>query len=365
MRFRLPPCVLFCAALALVSIPTLVAAQAPSACPAPEARQFDFWIGEWNVVNRGLTAEGWVETGRATTKVFPVLDGCAIVELWRGTAWNRKTLGFSVRNFNPETGKWFLLLNWPDAGVPDFGSLEGVFNHGRGEFFLDATDAQGKPEKKRYTFSDATPDSLRWDAARSGDDGKSWTTYWIMEFTRRDPMSDLPLWNGAWLADGRSRLCTQAQAAQLDFLAGGWEGTERRESKQWGTPVDTSSQHSVRMHVLPILEGCASLEFAEVSGPDPYERFAVRAWSPQQERWIQYEMNTGDSAFIQSSGVASEKGIEFHSTEGREGPGGLAWQLSDDGTLTREETLNVGNGAVATRSSWRLKATAHGVHPPP
>ncbi|NIQ57389.1 MAG: hypothetical protein GWN71_29565, partial [Gammaproteobacteria bacterium] len=36
----------------------------------------------------------------------------------------------------------------------------------------------------RYTFSDITPASLRWDDAYSTDGGETWTHNWIMEFTR-------------------------------------------------------------------------------------------------------------------------------------------------------------------------------------
>lgn len=121
-------------------------------CDRPEARQFDFWVGEWNVLNKRLTDDGsWAEMGRATARVYPVAGGCALVEHWQGTAWGQKIIGFSLRAFDPQSGKWHLVLAWPGKDRPSFGTLEGAFRHGRGEFFQTRKTDDGKDLLVRYS----------------------------------------------------------------------------------------------------------------------------------------------------------------------------------------------------------------------
>jgi len=52
----------------------------------PEARQFDFWVGEWSVNNRFFQDNGsWVDGGSARVKIFPILDGKAILDAARAS----------------------------------------------------------------------------------------------------------------------------------------------------------------------------------------------------------------------------------------------------------------------------------------
>ena len=53
-------------------------AETKSPC-APEARQFDFWVGEWNVT----TAEG---QQAGTNSIRLILDDCVLQETWAGAA---------------------------------------------------------------------------------------------------------------------------------------------------------------------------------------------------------------------------------------------------------------------------------------
>ena len=68
--------------------PSLLAAQetapaaAPKACAAPEHRQFDFWIGEWEV-----TTPNGAPAGR--NRIESILDGCALRESWTGAKGRR------------------------------------------------------------------------------------------------------------------------------------------------------------------------------------------------------------------------------------------------------------------------------------
>ena len=46
--------------------------------------------------------------------------------------------------------------------------------------------ANGADIAVRFIWSDITPRSARWEQAFSPDDGNTWETNWIMEFTRRE-----------------------------------------------------------------------------------------------------------------------------------------------------------------------------------
>jgi hypothetical protein len=176
----------------LLLVAALVAPASPKTgtCTSPQARAFDFWIGNWSIEQRILREDGtWLEE-KAKTSVSPALEGCALVEHWEGTVqffWEgmkkpEPMKGLSVRAYDPGTGKWS--ISWMDTRSPRFGApYEGTFDGGKGEFFREWETPQGK-RRGRITFSDTGPDSVHWDLAVSRDEGKIWSTIWIMEMRR-------------------------------------------------------------------------------------------------------------------------------------------------------------------------------------
>ena len=48
----------------------------PMPCSAPEARQFDFWLGEWDLT--------WGKDGRGKNVITSIYDGCVIQERFDG-----------------------------------------------------------------------------------------------------------------------------------------------------------------------------------------------------------------------------------------------------------------------------------------
>ena len=61
--------------------PGLARAQvANPTCAAPEARQFDFWLGDWAIEQRILRQDGSYAEFPARTSVRPAAAGCALVE---------------------------------------------------------------------------------------------------------------------------------------------------------------------------------------------------------------------------------------------------------------------------------------------
>jgi len=94
------------AAAGLVGATTQGAAQAAAnapppaaraaACTSPEFRQFDFWVGEWEVTKRDGQIAG-------VNHITPILRGCVLHEDWRGAQGGT---GQSFNIYDAATGKW-------------------------------------------------------------------------------------------------------------------------------------------------------------------------------------------------------------------------------------------------------------------
>lgn len=263
-----------------------------------EARQFDFWIGEWSITNRFFRdGQGWVEDGRSVAKIYSILDGKAILEYWNGDqVGGRDIRGFSLRYFDRDKDRWVLALNWPGQDSPSFGQLEGRFRHGRGEFRAEGTDANGNSSITRYSFSDIGPDSFRWDDGVSTDGGRTWRGSWIMEFSRTAPEAEWPaLGDPFHTFHGRTR-CTQEGARQLDSSLGRWQGMLTAEDGST-TPVTLEGRE--------VLDGCAIMQLAWFGeGPEALEVFQLASYFPRFDGWavLQLDDQAGTGYRYQTGG---------------------------------------------------------------
>jgi hypothetical protein len=163
----------------------------PAACASAEAREFDFWIGDWKIDQRILRADGSWLSLPARTSVSSVLEGCALLERWQGEVqfdWEQMQRpeamrGLSLRSYDPKQGQW--QIHWMDTRHPLFGApFVGGFRDGRGEF-LRAPASAGDPQT-RIVFSDVRAGSVHWELAISRD-GQKWTTVWTMDMRRSAP----------------------------------------------------------------------------------------------------------------------------------------------------------------------------------
>jgi hypothetical protein len=147
---------------------------------------FDFEIGSWTTrlsrLLRPMTGSTeWVDY-EGTSVVRTVWGGLAnLVELdVKGPAGRIQAL--SLRLYNPETGQW--TLNFAGSGS---GSMTppaiGAFTDGRGEFYGEEM-LDGRPILVRFSISDITPSSCRFEQTFSDDGGKSWEPNWIAIDTR-------------------------------------------------------------------------------------------------------------------------------------------------------------------------------------
>ncbi len=140
-----------------------------------ESRQFDFWIGEWDVFDptRGMGRAG-------SSRIERILGQCVLLENWTGA------LGGSGKSFNlwnPDTGCW--QQTWVDdsgrATYYDRSRIEGASI----VFLADAKGPGGAPLLLRLTFTPLGPDEVRQWGENSSDGGATWTTAYDLLYRRR------------------------------------------------------------------------------------------------------------------------------------------------------------------------------------
>lgn len=145
-------------------------------CSLPEARQFDFWIGEWSLEWTGEDGE----TLEGTNLIRTLLSGCVIEEQFK--ALKSQFQGMSVSSYNPTWGKW--QQTWVD-NQQNYLDFVGEFKDGK--MVLERnTQVDGKDIVQRMVWYNISADELDWNWERSDDNGKSWTILWKIHYTRKN-----------------------------------------------------------------------------------------------------------------------------------------------------------------------------------
>ena len=144
--------------------PESAPAPAPApACTAPEYRQFDFWVGDWNVVSGDRTA--------GTNEVRAIHGGCALQENWRG-AGEGGINGTSLNAYDRATGRWH--QTWIDSGGTLL-RLEGGLVDGAMVLAGDQPGVGARGVRHRISWTPNPDGSVHqlWEASQDG--GLSWT----------------------------------------------------------------------------------------------------------------------------------------------------------------------------------------------
>lgn len=168
---------------------TLTIAQTPASAPpcrASESRQFDFWLGTWDLTGRARTQPGadqWRET-RSTNTIRSTLDGCVVLESFENLD-PMKWAGMSVSMWNPQTRAW--QQTWVDS-QGSYIALSGEFSDGKMVLTtLPRTLPNGATAVNRMVFHDIALNGLTWDWQLSRDGGRSWEVMWSITYRRRRP----------------------------------------------------------------------------------------------------------------------------------------------------------------------------------
>lgn len=145
---------------AMAQTPAPAPARMP--CAAAEYRQFDFWVGEWDVKTPAGKVAG-------TSRIELINGGCAIQEHWTGNGPSR---GTSFNFFETSTGLWNQL--WLDNSGLVL-RLSGGLQDGKMVLENASPSAGGRTTRQRIIFSPLDSGRVRQFWEQSSDDGKSWT----------------------------------------------------------------------------------------------------------------------------------------------------------------------------------------------
>jgi hypothetical protein len=153
---------------------------------AERPRDFQFLQGDWRVSHRYLRAtpqgNAWTDAV-GTCSHRPAMDGWANVEEYRFDAPSGSYRAVGLRSYDASNGQWFVW--WLDGRDPSATldpPMQGKFANG-GATFYGQIEIKGHPTRVRFQWS-PLPSAPRWEQAYSADDGKTWETNWIMQFSR-------------------------------------------------------------------------------------------------------------------------------------------------------------------------------------
>ena len=139
---------------------------------AAALRQFDFWLGDWDLT--------WGEAGKGTNRITAVLDNRVIQEQFDGTP-STPLQGLSVSAYNTQLGKW--QQTWVDNSG-SYLDFVGEFADGKMILSREAV-LEGKPIQQRMVWHNITELALDWNWERSEDGGETWQVMWHIRYQRK------------------------------------------------------------------------------------------------------------------------------------------------------------------------------------
>jgi hypothetical protein len=137
----------------------------PKPCTAAPYRQFDFWLGDWDVVNAAGKPAG-------KNHVVSLFDGCGLQENWESAQGGR---GTSLNVYDAVTNHWH--QTWVDdhAGLLE---LSGGLEDGKMILVGSRPSMKEKGSRviHRITWTPLSSDKVRqfWEA--STNEGRTWAT---------------------------------------------------------------------------------------------------------------------------------------------------------------------------------------------
>ena len=153
-------------------------AQPPNPCAAPEQKQFEFWVGDWELT---WPAQKPGEVDRGTNRIRRVLDTCVVEENFSGEK-AMHLRGVSLSTFDTRTRKW--KQTWVDneGGYLDF---TGEFKEGQMILARDNVRPDGTKVIQRMVFKNIQPNQFDWSWESSTDGGKTWQVIWPIHYQRK------------------------------------------------------------------------------------------------------------------------------------------------------------------------------------
>lgn len=148
----------------------------PTACDAAENRQFDFWLGEWDVSGTGADTVIVAESS-----ITLASQGCVLIENWRPF---QGPSGYSLNMYDAKTKQWH--QEWMDGSgrhTPFKGVVEadGVLRYEQ----LDGPWPNKDVKRKRMNFQKVDADTVRQWGENYSAKKKEWSVAWDLTYQRR------------------------------------------------------------------------------------------------------------------------------------------------------------------------------------
>jgi tetratricopeptide (TPR) repeat protein len=139
-------------------------------------RQFDFWVGEWDVV----TADGANPAG--SSKIELILGDCVVQENWT-SAGNIGYQGKSFNIYHADLNRWEQFWNDNAGGMIHF---YGRLSDKVMDFWTDEIPQKDGTKLKRHLqFIPSGKDRVRQFSQGTTDGGKTWTVEYDFIYTRK------------------------------------------------------------------------------------------------------------------------------------------------------------------------------------
>jgi len=139
----------------------------------PRFKEFDFWIGEWDVVDPQGNAVG-------RNSIRRQIDGCMLLESWTG---NGGSVGQSINYVDPGSGQWVQI--WVD-GRGGLISVSGGLEDGSMCLTGEHVRPRGTGQPFRGTWTPLPDGRVRQHLEQSGDGGETWYTWFDGYYVRRE-----------------------------------------------------------------------------------------------------------------------------------------------------------------------------------
>jgi hypothetical protein len=141
----------------------------------PQAREFDFWVGEWDAFVTGTSNLA------GTSKIEIASGGCMILENW--TSVGQPFSGKSINYVDPLTLKWKQVwVGSNGLNVSEF--LNGEYNNGAMRFKFEQKTKTGAVQKVKFHFYNISQNEVR-QVHQTSDDGQSWKTTYDFTYKRK------------------------------------------------------------------------------------------------------------------------------------------------------------------------------------
>lgn len=134
-----------------------------------EARQLDFWIGDWDVTPWQAPASSNPAV-IGTNKIEPILEHCVLMENWQGLG-SAPSAGKSMNFWDTNRRQWRQIWMADGGGSLDYA---GSFRDGAMRFEGWTLAPNGGRVMQKLTFFPISKDTVRQLFETSADSGKTW-----------------------------------------------------------------------------------------------------------------------------------------------------------------------------------------------